>query len=103
MWREEVAAEVVEHFALGSHLQHFVAFFFLDVVHYFEQPLLFLAVHLVEQVRLDGTMAPGSTFKILSTYGPAIELGLINLATRILDEPYAYNDGTPVNNADMAF
>ena len=52
---------------------------------------------------MDSYRQPGSTFKILSTYGPAIELGLINLATRILDEPYAYNDGTPVNNADMAF
>lgn len=52
---------------------------------------------------MDSYRQPGSTFKILSTYGPAIELGLINLATRILDEPYAYTDGTPVNNSDMAF
>jgi len=46
---------------------------------------------------------PGSTFKILSTYGPALELGVINLSTKILDEPYTYKDGTPVNNSDRQF
>ena len=38
---------------------------------------------------------PGSTFKILSAYGPALEEGDITLATHIQDEEYSYEDGTP--------
>jgi penicillin-binding protein 1A len=48
----------------------------------------------------DTTRQPGSTFKILSTYGPALEEGDITLATVIEDEPYEYADGTPLRNAD---
>lgn len=43
---------------------------------------------------------PGSTFKILSTYGPAIDQGDINLATTVEDEPFNYDNGRPVKNAD---
>lgn len=43
---------------------------------------------------------PGSAFKILSAYGPALEEGDITLATRIEDEPYEYADGTSLKNAD---
>lgn len=40
---------------------------------------------------------PGSTFKILSTYAPALDQGL-TLATTYEDEPYEYEDGTKVRN-----
>lgn len=40
---------------------------------------------------------PGSTFKILSTYVPALDLGE-TLATVYKDEPYEYKDGTAVRN-----
>ena len=46
---------------------------------------------------------PGSTFKILSTNGPAMDLGRINLATVVADEPYNYSDGSPVHNSDNAY
>ena len=46
---------------------------------------------------------PGSTFKILSTYGPALENGKITLATHIEDEPYNYSDGTPLHNSDNTY
>ena len=46
---------------------------------------------------------PGSTFKILSTYGPALDTGAITLATHIQDEPYNYSDGTPLHNADNLY
>lgn len=51
----------------------------------------------------DATRQPGSTFKILSTYGPALEEEEITLATMIEDEPYKYADGTPLSNADGAY
>ena len=51
----------------------------------------------------DTARQPGSTFKILSAYGPALEAGTITLATRIEDEPYEYSDGTPLHNADGRF
>ena len=41
---------------------------------------------------------PGSCFKILSTYAPAIDIQKYSLATSILDEPFKYDDGTPVKN-----
>ena len=46
---------------------------------------------------------PGSTFKILSTYGPALDTGAITLATHIQDEPYNYSDGTPLHNSDNLY
>ena len=46
---------------------------------------------------------PGSTFKILSAYGPALEEGEITLATHIEDEEYFYEDGTPLRNADNQY
>ena len=48
----------------------------------------------------DTTRQPGSTFKILSTYGPALEEGEITLATQIEDEEYYYENGTPLHNDD---
>ena len=51
----------------------------------------------------DAYRQPGSTFKILSTYGPALDLGTISLATTVRDEPYHYADGTLINNADGTY
>ena len=51
----------------------------------------------------DTTRQPGSTFKIVSTYAPALnEKGMI-LATTFEDEPYEYPDGSPVNNATRSY
>ena len=47
----------------------------------------------------DTTRQPGSTFKILSTYAPALNEKGMTLATTFEDEPYNYPDGSPVNNA----
>ena len=46
----------------------------------------------------DSTRQPGSTFKILSTYAPAIDTMGYTLSTTIVDEPYRYANGRPVNN-----
>ena len=51
----------------------------------------------------DSFRQPGSTFKILSTYGPALENNDITLSTVITDEEYSYSDGTPLHNADNAY
>lgn len=44
------------------------------------------------------TRQPGSTFKILSTYAPAIDICGYTLATTEVDEPYYYANGRAVNN-----
>ena len=41
---------------------------------------------------------PGSTFKIVSTYAPALDAAGMSLATTFDDAPYTYEDGTPVRN-----
>ncbi len=41
---------------------------------------------------------PGSCFKILSTYAPALDTSGYTLASLVKDEPYAYFNGTPVKN-----
>ncbi len=46
------------------------------------------------------TMQPGSTFKIVSAYAPALDEGLVSLATGIVDEPITYATGKVVRNAD---
>lgn len=46
----------------------------------------------------DSTRQPGSTFKIISTYAPAIDTMGYTLATTIVDEPYKYSNGRPVSN-----
>ncbi|MCC8082245.1 MAG: PBP1A family penicillin-binding protein [Lachnospiraceae bacterium] len=48
----------------------------------------------------DTTAQPGSTFKILTTYAPALDQGLITLATTMVDEEITYANGKTVNNAD---
>lgn len=44
------------------------------------------------------TRQPGSTFKIVSTYVPALDAFGDSLGTVIVDEPYEYSDGKPVKN-----
>ena len=51
----------------------------------------------------DTTRQPGSTFKILSTYAPALNEKDMTLATTFEDEPYNYPDGSPVNNASKSY
>ena len=48
---------------------------------------------------------PGSTFKILSTYAPALDTGGMTLATVQDDAPYEYSNAshTPVNNYDKSY
>ena len=46
------------------------------------------------------TRQPGSTFKILTAYAPALENGKYTLATAVLDEPITYKSGQTVHNAD---
>ena len=51
----------------------------------------------------DTTRQPGSTFKIVSTYAPALNEKGDTLATTFMDEPYEYPDGSPVNNASRTY
>ena len=46
----------------------------------------------------DTVRQPGSTFKVVSTYAPALDAGGLTLATTQNDAPYTYADGTPVRN-----
>ncbi len=47
---------------------------------------------------------PGSTFKPITTYAPALENGLITLATPIDDEPYYYKANNKlVKNSDLRY
>ncbi len=46
----------------------------------------------------DSTRQPGSCFKILSTYAPAIDTMGYTLATKIVDSPFKYVTGRPVKN-----
>ena len=51
----------------------------------------------------DTTRQPGSTFKIVSTYAPALNEKGMTLATTFEDELYEYPDGSPVNNATRSY
>ena len=44
------------------------------------------------------TRQPGSTFKIVSTYAPALDTGNVTLASVFIDGPFNYSTGTPVKN-----
>jgi penicillin-binding protein 1A len=46
----------------------------------------------------DTTRQPGSTFKIVSTYAPALDSAGLTLATVQNDAPFCYADGRPVAN-----
>ncbi len=46
------------------------------------------------------TRQPGSTFKILAAYAPALDAGGLTLASVQDDAPMTYADGTPLRNVD---
>lgn len=46
----------------------------------------------------DTKRQPGSCFKVLAAYAPALESGQYTLASTQLDEPYEYANGRPVKN-----
>lgn len=45
---------------------------------------------------VDSVRQPGSTFKIVSTYAPALEAGGMTLATTQYDGPYLYEEGSDI-------
>lgn len=47
------------------------------------------------------TRQPGSTFKILTAYAPALDAFHQTLATSYKNEPSKYSDGTPISNWDI--
>ncbi len=49
------------------------------------------------------TRQPGSTFKVLAAYAPALDAGGMTLATVQDDAPYSYSNGTSVNNYDHSY
>lgn len=46
----------------------------------------------------DTTRQPGSTFKIIAAYAPALDSAGLTLATTLNDAPFNYASGRPVNN-----
>ena len=46
---------------------------------------------------------PGSTFKILSTYAPALEDGMINIGSYVNDEPWKYVNGDEIHNSNNSY
>lgn len=46
----------------------------------------------------DSARQPGSTFKIVSTYAPALDSAGLTLAQVLNDAPFNYDDGRPVGN-----
>ncbi len=46
----------------------------------------------------DTTRLPGSTFKIVAVYAPALDSAGLTLATMVNDAPFNYADGRPVRN-----
>ncbi len=51
----------------------------------------------------DTTRQPGSTFKVLAAYAPALDSGGLTLASVQDDAPYSYENGTPLRNYDNSF
>ena len=45
----------------------------------------------------DTTRQSGSSIKPLTVYGPALELGLVEPGSPVIDEPFTYNNWTPRN------
>lgn len=46
----------------------------------------------------DAKRSPGSTFKVLAAFAPALDSAGQTLATTYLDAPFNYSNGTPVSN-----
>lgn len=51
----------------------------------------------------DTTRQPGSTFKVLAAYAPALDTAGMTLATVQDDAPYTYSNGTPLRNYDTTY
>lgn len=51
----------------------------------------------------DTTRQPGSCFKVLAAYAPAIEEGGKSIASTQDDAPYEYSNGTPLHNYDDTY
>ena len=51
----------------------------------------------------DTTRQPGSTFKILAAYAPALDSGGMTLASVEDDAPYSYENGTSLRNYDNSY
>lgn len=51
----------------------------------------------------DTTRQPGSTFKVLAAYAPALDSGGLTLATVQDDAPFTYANGTPLRNYDDTY
>ncbi len=51
----------------------------------------------------DAKRQPGSTFKVLAAYAPALDSGGLTLASVQDDAPYSYENGTSLRNYDNSF
>ena len=51
----------------------------------------------------DTTRQPGSTFKILAAFAPALDTAGMTLATVQDDAPFTYSNGTPLKNYDNSY
>lgn len=51
----------------------------------------------------DSVRQPGSTFKVLAAFAPAIDTGQMTLASVEDDAPYSYTNGTPLKNYDNKY
>lgn len=51
----------------------------------------------------DTTRQPGSTFKVLAAYAPALDTAGMTLATVQDDAPYTYSNGTSLRNYDNSY
>lgn len=51
----------------------------------------------------DTARQPGSTFKVLAAYAPALDSGGLTLASVQDDAPYSYENGTPLRNYDNSY
>ena len=49
------------------------------------------------------TRSPGSTFKVLAAYAPALDTAGKTLSSVYNDAPFNYDDGTPVTNSDKKY
>ena len=52
---------------------------------------------------MDSVRQPGSTFKVLAAFAPAIDTGQMTLASVEDDAPYTYENGTPLKNYDKIY
>lgn len=51
----------------------------------------------------DSVRQPGSTFKVLAAFAPALDTGQMTIASTEDDAPYTYSNGTPLKNYDERY